>query len=390
MTVKYVTGSTGKGDYVCDGEDDQEEINEALQWAITGKNNVVYLKGGYTYNIDDTVRIGSNTTLVGDPNAKIRLVDNARWPAGQPLIGQIGGYGSFLTNVRIGNFQIDGNESNQPEMWGKDYYRLISFTGVPSKSITNISVYNMKLFNSLGDGFRVKHGDNISYYNNKDYNLQHCSCMFQEVNNGTICNCSSQAITCAGYRTDNSRNINIYNNTVTPFTGTTKAYKNAHNSIQIGNSPASGMTHATNNINIYNNTLDGGDCGILLFDATGLGNSTTQQVQIHNNMITNAGGIGTGIWDSGIGIQRWNTGATLTGNVINSCYCAGILVLDCEIVNTISNSISNIKEATDLQLQKLSVSGYGIQNMGDGKVYSTGNTLRYNATGNTYGNVIIA
>ncbi len=85
----YVAGD-GSGDFNCDGKDDQVQINQALKFvSINSKYTTVHLKGPFTYVIDDTLLIGSNTILEGDSNAMIKLANNAGWPTMKPLIQQM-------------------------------------------------------------------------------------------------------------------------------------------------------------------------------------------------------------------------------------------------------------------------------------------------------------
>ena len=79
--IIYVAGD-GSGDpgYNCDGISDQEQINKALDSVATNPNfTTVYLKGSNTFWIDEPIFISENTTLEGDSNAVVKLVDNANW-----------------------------------------------------------------------------------------------------------------------------------------------------------------------------------------------------------------------------------------------------------------------------------------------------------------------
>ncbi len=79
MTV-YVAGDSS-GDFNCDGEADQVEINQALKFVAENPDyTTVYLKGPpFTYTIDETIYIHSNTTLKGDSDAVVKLIDRAGW-----------------------------------------------------------------------------------------------------------------------------------------------------------------------------------------------------------------------------------------------------------------------------------------------------------------------
>ena len=99
----YVAGD-GSGDFNCDGKDDQVQINQALKFvAENSAYTTVHLKGPFTYVIDDTLLIGSNTILEGDSNAVIKLADNAGWATMKPLIQQMEQFGN--NNITIRGFR---------------------------------------------------------------------------------------------------------------------------------------------------------------------------------------------------------------------------------------------------------------------------------------------
>ena len=77
--IVYVAGD-GSGDFNCNATSNQIPINQALQFvADNPEYTTVYIKGPFTYIINDTILIGNCTTLAGDSNATIKLVGNANW-----------------------------------------------------------------------------------------------------------------------------------------------------------------------------------------------------------------------------------------------------------------------------------------------------------------------
>ena len=115
----YVAGD-GRGDYNCNGTDDQIEINEALAYVAENPEfTTVHLKGPNTYVISDSILIGSNVTFQGDSTAVIKLKDRADWPSLKPLIREI-----FQQNITIEVSEIDGIMMNE-ENKGEGYYNLI-------------------------------------------------------------------------------------------------------------------------------------------------------------------------------------------------------------------------------------------------------------------------
>lgn len=164
-TTVYVA-SDGSGNFTCDGSDDQVEINKALAYiAENPQFTTVHLKGPNTYVISNSIFIGSDTVLEGDPTAVIKLEDKAEWPSGKPLITQMDSAGNH--DIIIRGFEIYGNhDNNKDKRKGEGYYNLIHFLN--SK---NIQVHDMYMHDGHGDGLRVESSSYIQFYNNKVYKL---------------------------------------------------------------------------------------------------------------------------------------------------------------------------------------------------------------------------
>lgn len=122
----YVAGD-GNGDFNCDGSNDQVEINQALAYiAENPQFTTVHLKGPNTYVISNSIFIGSDTVLEGDPTAGIKPEDKAEWPSGKPLITQMDSAGNH--DIIIRGFEIYGNhDNNKDKRKGEGYYNLIHF-----------------------------------------------------------------------------------------------------------------------------------------------------------------------------------------------------------------------------------------------------------------------
>ncbi len=150
--IVYVA-TDGKGDFNCDGSDDQVEINEALAHVAEKQQyTTVYLKGPNTYVISDSIFIGSNTTFEGDPTAVVELTDKAGWKKEKPLITQMDSAGN--QNIIIKGFEIDGNHGkNNDRNRGKGYYNLVYFS-----NSENIQVHDMYMHDSHGDGLKAIRG----------------------------------------------------------------------------------------------------------------------------------------------------------------------------------------------------------------------------------------
>lgn len=164
--IIYVSGD-GSGDFNCNATDADLQINEALQFVAENSSyTTVYLKGPFTYFINDTFLIGSNTTLEGDSSATIKLVNNANWEAYKSMIEErsVG-----VHDIAIQGFTIDGNrENNTNVISGQNYYNMIHLI-----KCQNISVCNMYLTNNHGDGLKTDSCSNIKLYNNTIYELGH-------------------------------------------------------------------------------------------------------------------------------------------------------------------------------------------------------------------------
>ena len=137
--IIYVSGN-GIGDFNCNGTNDQVQINQALQLvANSTEYTTVHLEGPFTYVINDTILIGSNTTLEGDSTSVIKLANHTGWPAMKPLIQQISNSGN--DNITVRGFEVNGNYAGNSEITlGRGYYNIMYF--INSK---NVKVLNFRL-----------------------------------------------------------------------------------------------------------------------------------------------------------------------------------------------------------------------------------------------------
>jgi hypothetical protein len=355
----YVSGDN-TGDYKCDGNNDQIQINQALNYAAKHPGTTVYLKGPFVYDIRSICLIGSNTELTGDSSSKLRLHNSNGWTTPSTsnyIIGQIGGSGSMVHDIKIHGFEIDGNEGAQSGVGGKDLYRLISFRGSSNAPVSNIRVYNMNLHDAKGEGFRCTFGKNIYYYNNIGANLQHTCVMYSRVNTGEIHDNVAHQCSCAADRLDNCQNIAIYNENISPYSGTTtyprnkKGYAVSDIGVYVANSDSS---PATSNIVVHNCNIMSGVDGVL-FDCL----NDNSKVNFYNNAIHDSGYEHEAVSrNGGLGITKCGNGITIQNNDITRSDVAGINV-DSAIKGTRTVTVAN----NDIMNGK---TGYGIKN----KVYS--------------------
>ncbi len=209
-TVYVVTD--GRGNFNCNGNNDQVEINKALEYVAENPQfTTVHLKGPNTYILSDTILIGNNTTLEGDPTAVIKLKDKADWPAAKPLITQINKTGAY--GITIKGFEINGNHDNnldRPKGYG--YYNMIHFL-----NSTDIQVHDMYMHDGHGEGLKVDNSYNIQFYNNSIYKTGHNGLFDENCQNVDVWNNTITVRTDSGFRNRNSNHVKIHDNNITSF-----------------------------------------------------------------------------------------------------------------------------------------------------------------------------
>jgi hypothetical protein len=327
----YVTGD-GSGNFTCDGSDDQVEINKALAYVAENPQfSTVHLKGPHVYVISDSILIGSNTILEGDPTAVIKLKDNAGWQSGKPLITQMDSAG--INGVTIKGFEIDGNhDNNQDKKKGEGYYNMISFLN--SK---DIQVHDMYLHDGHGDGLKVEKGSNIQFYNNTVYKLGHdglfvIDCQGIEAwNNKITCRTNS------GLRIWNSNHVKFHDNVIDSF----YHWSAGGPGIQIEKS-----TGTVNDVEIYNNTIHNTyGPGIWLIGYGEYSEEEAQNVHIHHNTFYNTGTNPNIDWVGGI-VASGFYDTLIEDNVFDSVYHAAVLNMYPSVSTGTSNPVDLSPQGT--------------------------------------------
>ncbi|WP_158024094.1 right-handed parallel beta-helix repeat-containing protein [Methanosarcina horonobensis] len=314
--VVYVAGD-GSGDFNCDGKDDHIQINEALTFvAENSAYTTVHLEGPFTYVIDDTLLIGSNTILEGDSSAVIKLVDDAGWPAYKGIIQP---REESAHEITIQGFEIDGNDANQPVSNGECYYTVMLLDGC-----TNVTVRNMYVHDSNNDGVRVLNrvytegSGNIDIYNNRFYCCCHNSVYLAKVSSANIHNNAFIPFSNDGITITDSNHISIHDNTIDPGISTGGC------GIQIQKAAS---IPAMDNIEIYGNNISNTNlAGVLVHGYNSYPvPSGAQNVYIHHNIISGCGqhmGLST-YFGGGINVQGFSN-TTIENNLIDGCYHDGI------------------------------------------------------------------
>ena len=352
--VVYVSGD-GSGDYNCDGKDDHVQINQALKFvAENSAYTTVHLKGPFTYVIDDTLLISSNTILEGDSTAKIKLVNGAGWVRDRGLIEPLS---SGVHDIIIQGFEMDGNEPNQYESNGNLYYTMMRLDGC-----TDITVRNMYMHDNCNDGIRVLNSaytegkGNIMIYNNTFFRCYHNGIYLTKVSNAIIYNNKFTPRTNAGICITDSNHISIHDNVIDSVSPTGGA------GMEIQKTTSVNM----DDIEIYNNKiLNTNLAGILLYGYNSYSvPSGAHDVYIHHNLISGCGqhmGL-SDYYGGGIGIEGFQN-TIIENNVIDGCYHDGIAMK--ELFRTSPsytyNTVIRNNIVTNTKVGRLnSASGYGI------------------------------
>ncbi|RPJ78676.1 MAG: hypothetical protein EHM20_03360 [Alphaproteobacteria bacterium] len=307
--IVYVT-TDGSGNFNCDGSDDQVEINKALAYVAENPQfTTVHLKGPNVYVISDSIFIGSNTVLEGDPTAVIKLKDKAGWKEEKPLITQMDRAGDH--DIIIRGFEIDGNHDKNSEIdRGKGYYNLIHFVNTK-----NIQVHDMYMHDSHGDGLKVSRSSNIQFYNNTVYMLGHDALYVIYSPNVEAWNNNITCRTNSGLRIYNTNYVRFHNNVI-------NSEGKGGAGIQIQKSDPSTVI---DDIEIFNNLLyETNAAGVWI---TGYGpeysKDSAKDIYIHHNKFYKAGINPSANWAGGIVINGFQS-TLIENNLFDGCYGAAI------------------------------------------------------------------
>jgi hypothetical protein len=230
----------GSGDFKCDGSDDHVQINQALDYAAENPGTIVRLKGPFTYEIGDTLLLGSNTILEGESGVTIKLAPGLPiWggpgskPADEKAMLMI--RDNSASDVTIRNLTVDGSQSDYyPNVdLGAYNYNMATLIGVNGLTIQDVTFQNgcndamliTTSSNILIDTVTVnKPGhDGVYAYNKKNITVKNCkfinransSTRFDTVTDGVFANndCTTSGGGYAGLELENAvTNIEAYGN----------------------------------------------------------------------------------------------------------------------------------------------------------------------------------
>ena len=320
--ARFTIGTTQNGwtakdcDYLCDGEDDQEEIIQALEALPPTGGEVVILDG--TYNIRASIHIPkNNVSLRGNGNATIlkRGYDSTYTYSGPTAMGLITLYEK--SSCRIQGLQIDGNRAS---------YTNSSNCGIYLASSNNNTVTGNTCNNNNNHGIYVDSSRNNTVTGNTCTNNS-AGIDLASSNNNTV-----TGNTC----TNNTIGIYLYgsnnNNTVTGNACTNNSigiflHESSNDNIITGNT-----CNNNNNYGIHlngsnnNNTVTGNTCnnnkyGINLYYSS---NNTVTGNTCNNNKY-------------GINLYR-SSNNTITGNTCTDSSNCGIYLYYSSNNNTVTGN----------------------------------------------------
>lgn len=274
-----------------DGSSDQEQINEALEYAANTLGTTVDL-GSRTYIIDGTIWIYPNTVLKGS-GAVIRTDSESSWwfREGVPTVGcKVNPH-----DIEIYGITFDGNNGAFPSKWANDgagkahnCQKIIIFAGSSNNFGKNIFIHDCTFYNSFSDAVYLRYIDSVKCYNNFISNCQHEGIYFSVVTNGLMYGNKIAGITSDCARLDNCANCKVYDNIFFSYGGDTNTYKHGENGLQIGDAGSSKgysgqkANFKTKNIEVFGNTFaDPGLKAIWLHPGT-------ENVWIHDNKFIDA------------------------------------------------------------------------------------------------------
>lgn len=342
----------GSGDFNCDGGDnDQVEIQQAIDYVLANEGfTTVHLKAG-TYVINDTIYIAGKPNqkviLEGEEGTVVLLSPTVCWAVNKSMIenktaAMVAGTDSILGNFIIRGFKLDGNGPNitqalnsngtiramtYPSSNGINYYNLIYL-----QTCSDIEVCNMVLTHNFNDGLQVKTCKYVEFHDNVIDEIGHDGLYAYKCDYVNAYNNEIYIQTNSGLRASSTNNVKFYNNVISAREkggpGIEIQKENAINN-------ASGYSYMRD-IEVFNNVIyDIKYAGIWIF-----GNATAPQYQyspddtfvnVHHNMIYNCGYYeGAGDAASNLklkgGIVTDGFNALIENNVIDSCGAAGINV----------------------------------------------------------------
>ena len=386
--IIYVAGD-GTGDYNCDGTDDHVEITQALDFvAANPEYTTVYLKGPFTYNVNEPMYISSNTVLEGDSTAVVKLAwQDPELPTPTFMRAIFNANGDSTHDITIRGFEIDGNELNNRSVSGYNHYNMIQLLGC-----SNVTINNMNFRNGLGDAIKMQYGTsdeyihpntNIKIYDNIIDRVGNVGVYLMNVSNISIHDNIISRMNDVGIRLFNSNSAKIYNNTVT-----------SEGSGGAGIEIAKKYGAVINDIEIYNNKISNiRTMGIWVYGYGSINYplSSGTGVRIHHNIIRNCGTYTNTV--GGIIVAGFHN-TVIENNVLDGNYkdaVASAVYLNYSAANPLGTRYTTIVRNNIITNTKADPNdpdtGYGINNTLSSHVFILENNCVYNNIKGDYNNV---
>ncbi|MDW5550911.1 right-handed parallel beta-helix repeat-containing protein [Methanosarcina sp.] len=193
QSTKVVTvAGDGSGDYNCDGKADDVQINQALEFAAQNSGTTVHLKGPFTYDISDSLRIGSNTVLEGDSGTKIKLAKGLPvWGGRESSISEKKAMlmvrGSSASSVTIKNIVVDGSQSDYYSgvRLGTSCYNMATIVNCNGLTIQDVTFQN-----GCNDAMLISKSSNVMIDSVTVNKCGHDGIYAYHVNGITVKNCN--------------------------------------------------------------------------------------------------------------------------------------------------------------------------------------------------------
>jgi polygalacturonase len=190
-TQVITVAGDGSGDYNCDGVDDHVQINQALKYAAEHPGTTVQLKGPFTYDIGDSLLIGSDTTLKGDSGVTIKLAKGLPvWGGRESSIAEKKALlmirGSSASNIKIESLTVDGSQS--------DYYPSVKlgtscYNMATIANCNGLTIRDVKFQNGCNDAMLISSSSNVVIDTVTVNKCGHDSVYAYHVNGITVRNC---------------------------------------------------------------------------------------------------------------------------------------------------------------------------------------------------------
>ena len=308
-------------------------------------------------SINGTLLIGSNTILEGDSTAVIKLVDHAGWVTMKPLIQQMSSSGN--NNIVIRGFEVnvnhDGNYDQNKSPKGKGFYNVMYFL-----YCKNVTVCDMYIHDGLGDGLRIKYGENVKFYDNTIYKLGHDGMFAIQCQNVEAWNNTITCRTNSGLRIWNSNHVKFHDNVIDSFYD----WSAGGPGIQVEKSAGT-----MDDIEIYNNVIHNTyGQGIWLFNYdTSTTKDEGKNIHIHHNVFYSTGTNPSITWVGGILGSGFHD-TLIENNVFDSTYNVAIISMSPDgFFSDYSSKYTtivrnNIIVNTQKRTKNPSGTGYGIAN----------------------------